>query len=142
MRHFRRLILAFGFALALLVPAGAASAAPVESIREEQVRLAINFCNGDTVVVTGILHTVQKVAADGSVSLRVQYHAKGTSTRGDKYEVSLIRKFERDAPGNFTEVIRTSLISQGSAPNQTIIIHSSFTTDGGFVFEAENFCKG
>ena len=105
-----------------MAPAGAASAAPpAESIREQQVRTALNFCNGDVFEVDGILHTVQKVAEDGTVSLRVQYHAEGTSVQGDSYVVHFERKFDLDAQGNFDEVFRTSLISEGSAPNQTIV---------------------
>ena len=87
---------------------------------------------------------MDKVAADGTVSLRVQYHAESItpSVQGNSYVVHFERKFDLDAQGNFDEVFRTSLISKGSAPNQTIVIHSSFR-DGAFVFfVVETFCRG
>jgi hypothetical protein len=122
--------------LALLVPLGAATAAPATSSRSETFIGTVNGCNGELIELEGIFHVVTKEQKDGSFLFHITIHGQGTGSDGNKYVLQLNEKF-LSTSSDVTDVQRVRLISQGSAPNEVQIAR---TEDGEFTFEME--CRG
>lgn len=109
--------------LGLGLPAGAATAAPAETSRGTGFSLPFNSCAGEQVVIEGaVTNSVTKVNEDGSVRSLVQMHGTATADSGNEYVYNSIQ-VTTTQPGNFTFDTRQVLISKGSVPNHTLLIH-------------------
>lgn len=123
----------------MLLLAGGATAAPATSERTEYINAHFNMCNGDFVALEGTITFVEKADPDaGTAFILVTTHAEGVSDSGDRYVFNDTFKVRLKPGGDFSLDERHRLISQGSEPNQFLIIH--FDTENGSTFEFE--CRG
>jgi hypothetical protein len=139
MRLIVRILAPIFLLLGLIGPAGGATAAPAQSVRTEEVFAAVNMCTGEFVPLEGTVHIVSQEREDGSAFTYVTYHMKGIGDQGNRYVFNdtLHVRF-KSSTGHFTADERYRLVSEGSAPNQWIIIH--FDSNTGSTFEAD--CRG
>lgn len=132
-RIFAPLVLLF----AMLVPVGAATAAPGASERFEDSFFGFYTCSGEFVEGEGTVHLVNKLRKDGSVSAHFSFHATGTGDLGNEYVMhSGGKSFNSSDTFSFRQ--RIMRISKGPALNQVGILRVS--PDGKFTFTAE--CRG
>jgi hypothetical protein len=114
------------FATVMMISAGNASAAPAEVSHDQAVGGLFNTCVGELVTFTGTARTIDKPNADGSVKTSFNIHGKGTGSRGNEYVVHLNLLLVRASTGLLTlDDEKTTLISKGTAPNQSVLFHFS-----------------
>lgn len=122
--------------------AGAAPAAAEVNFNTRQIveEFRINSCDGTFIVLTGWLHGVNHLNKDGSQDLYVNEHVTGVAEDGTRYLLNGQRKVhnEFDPPSGVFEV-HTMLVSQGSAPNEQVVITFPFP-EGEFEIDTE--CRG
>ncbi|WP_166870294.1 hypothetical protein [Salinibacterium sp. ZJ450] len=113
------------FAAALMIPAGAAAAAPTEVIRTQLVSDRFNTCSGELVTFTGEATIWQKTLADGSNKITLLIRGEGTGESGNEYIVHVNSLLVFDPSVGFVlEDDKITLVSKGSAPNESLRIHS------------------
>ncbi|MDQ0618079.1 hypothetical protein [Arthrobacter globiformis] len=139
MRPIIRLLAPLALLLAMLLPAGGATAAPAQTERTETFVFQFNTCNGEFVAGDGIFHTVFKPQKDGGFIAHFNINATGAGNQGNEYVMNWVGKSRFvPSPSDFSFQERFLAISKGSAPNQVII--SRFDGDGIPTFEVE--CRG
>lgn len=140
MRLTIRLLTPLVLLLAMLLPAGGATAAPAESVRTEEIWAHVNGCNTEEYVeLKGTVQIVSQVREDGSAMTYVTYQMKGVGDQGNRYVLNLtfMVRFQWSTGYYSVDQIHR-LVSEGSAPNQWLIIH--FDSDGVSTFEID--CRG
>lgn len=137
MRSIIRFLSPLVLLLALLLPAGGATAAPAQSERTEQILAHYNMCTGEYVELTGTIHYVTKVDSDGSTFILITTHAQGAGDQGNTYVFNDSFRLRAESTDLIVDEFHR-LTSEGSAPNQVLIIH--YDTVNGSTFEFE--CRG
>ena len=136
MRLAARIFASLVLLLAVLLPAGTATAAPAQSERTEQILASYNMCNtGEYVELTGTIHIVSKEEPGGTTFFRITIHAQGAGDQGNEYVLNDSLHVRAVSTDYFRVDERQRLISNGSAPNQVFIFH--FDLDGGSTFEID-----
>jgi hypothetical protein len=126
MRKSGYLCAATVFSSALMIPAGPATAAPAEVRHTQAVGGLFNTCAGELVTFTGTARILDKPNADGSFKTSFNIHGKGTGSLGNEYIAHLDLLLVRASSGFLTlDDEKTTLVSKGSAPNQTVRFHFS-----------------
>jgi hypothetical protein len=123
--------------LALLLPAGVATAAPPLIQRGHEFSTDINACNGELITLEGGFQFITKLQENGLVVQQLTLHATGTGDQGNQYVLNVTELFKTDADGLLVQ--RRELVSEGSAPNQQLVIILDFNT-GAISIEAD--CRG
>ena len=143
MRRILRYLAPALLGLALLMPAGLASAAPPRVDRTIDIRQIVNTCNGETVELVGTVHYVIQPNPDGTTTWLVQIHSEGVGDQGNEYVFNFQRQSVFDASGGFElkGTARAVLVSKGSAPNQNVTFIFDFTGETP-VFDLEENCTG
>lgn len=125
----------------IIVPTGAAHAAPIVQDRLVTGFLTFDLCNGTPVELSGPFHFVLKDNGDGTFTEISQIQARGTSG-GNEYVLNFTRT---DVfvmrPGVLTQDFRQILVSKGSAANQLTTGHFDFTVFPP-VLSVESVCVG
>lgn len=131
MRAVLRILAPTALLLSLLAPAGAATAA---SGHVEPFSFTVDDCEGGTIQGEGTLRADYEVQPDWSI--RVEGEAQGTAvgSQGDEYVLDESHS-EEFAFGDYTFDYRAQLISQGSAPDEVLLVH--YDPDSGLTFETE-----
>jgi hypothetical protein len=140
MRLTIRLLAPLVLLLAMLLPAGSATAAPANPTASERFELftgIFNTCNGESVAVEGTYHNVSKVLKDGTRTFHFNLNAEGVGDQGNEYV------FNWNGKGSFSTTEfsvsqRNMAISKGSAPNQAVTVH--IDADGSFSIDTD--CNG
>lgn len=127
MRLVIRILAPIALLVAFLAPAATASADPAESERHQSYNSGINTCNGEYVEVKGSFHIVTKLQKDGTYLHRYVYQGTGLGDQGNRYVMNTTNRLTASS-SEFSQDIRVLMVSQGSAPNQVIIVH--FNPDG------------
>jgi hypothetical protein len=140
MRLIIRLLTPLVLLLAMLLPAGGAIAAPAESVRTEDIWAAVNGCNTEEfIVLEGTVQIVSQVREDGSALTYVTYQMNGVGDQGNRYVLNLTFMVRfRSSTGYYSADQSLRLVSEGSAPNQWLIVH--FDSDDVSTFEID--CRG
>ena len=135
MRLATRIFAPLVLLLAILLPAGTATAAPAQSERTEQILAHFNMCNtGEFVVLEGTIHIVSMEEPGGTTFFQITTHAQGVGDQGNEYVFN--DSFHvRSVSTHLRVDERHRLISTGSAPNQVLIFH--FDSDSGSTFEID-----
>ncbi|MDQ0664729.1 hypothetical protein QFZ35_003227 [Arthrobacter ulcerisalmonis] len=118
MRILKRILLFPVLVLAMLVPAGASSAADpaTVTIRGFTNQITFNNCNGDLILFNYKIIFVT-APAPGDFTQRITMTGSGTSlTDGTKYVFQQTRSFQQTG-SDFILSNRFTLVSQGTAPN-------------------------
>jgi hypothetical protein len=131
-----RFITPLALLLAMLIPAGAASAAPAFTVRQGTFAFPFNLCNGEQLTLEGTFHFVLKFQQDGSIFQNSNIHAQGTSDLGNEYVLNVTDQLRISGPDQKIDDCAL-LVSMGSAPNQSVVLYSSNT-----VFTIETICRG
>lgn len=140
MRLTMRIIAPLVLFSAILLPAGGATAAPAQSTRTDVVTYQLNDCNGDFILAEGTSHSLTKFQEDGTIFVHSQMHVKGVGPTGIKYVLNYNDTYTATPdPENYqTITARARLISNGSAPNQVVIL--TYNSVSGPT--AETDCRG
>lgn len=134
MRLATRIFAPLVLLLAVLLPAGTATAAPAQSERTEQILAHVNMCTGEFVVLEGTIHIVSKEEPGGTTFFQITTNAQGVGDQGNEYVFN--DSFHvRQVSTHLRVDERHRLISKGSAPNQVLIIH--LDSDSGSTFEID-----
>lgn len=115
-------------AAAMMISTGNASAAPAEVSHNQAIGGLFNTCADELELVTftGTARTIDKPNPDGSVRTSLNIHGKGTGSRGNEYVVHFNLLLVRASTGLLTlDDEKTTLISKGTAPNQSVLFHFS-----------------
>lgn len=141
MRFIIRFLTPLVLLLAMLLPAGGATAAPAVPPTPEQFEFIIGgltFCNGETVLGQGTYSTLTKEQKDGTFVSHINLNGQGVGDQGNEYVLNWngIAKF--DDFGNFWGHGTFTSISKGSAPDEWVIFRGD--SDGGVTFET--VCRG
>jgi hypothetical protein len=136
MRAFIRILAPLALLLTLLMPAGAATAAPAITERSESFAFSFNGCNGELIQGEGTAHLVIKEQKDGTFLQHNKTHAQAVGDRGNEYiaNESFNTKLTN---GEIAFDVRLTLISKGSAPDQAVRVRFK---DGEFT--SEIVCRG
>lgn len=140
MRFIIRFLAPLVLLLAMLLPAGGATAAAVPPTLErfEVIVGGINFCNGESVLAQGTYYAVTKEQKDGTFVSHVNLSAQGIGDQGNEYVLNSNGLAKFDDFGNYSFNQRFTAISMGSAPDQVLIVRGD--SDGGVTFEP--VCRG
>lgn len=138
MRSTLRLLAPLVLLLAMLLPAGGASAAPAQVERSVQFSGVFSNCNGEAVGVLGTIHLVIKEQKDGSFLSNGKVSGKAVASSGNEYVLNLISQGRGESVDDVSFEDRALLISRGSAPNELIIFRFDPDTGGTIEFE----CRG
>jgi hypothetical protein len=140
MRKTTYLCASAAFAAAMMIPAGQSTAAPAEVSHNQAVGGLFNTCAGELVTFTGKAVTIDKPNADGSVKTSFNIHGKGTGSLGNEYVVHFNLLLVRASTGLLTlDDEKTTLISKGAAPNQSVLFHFS-SNSPDIIFKVD--CRG
>ncbi|MFC7848573.1 hypothetical protein ACFUTU_08875 [Arthrobacter sp. NPDC057388] len=133
-------LFAAAFAAAMVLPIGHATAAPAEVSHNQAVGGLFSTCAKELVTFTGNAVTIDKVNADGSVKTSFNIHGSGTGSQGNEYVIHLNLLLVRSSTGLLTlDDEKTTLISKGAAPNQSVLFH--FSSDSpDIIFKVQ--CNG
>jgi hypothetical protein len=137
MRTLVRILTPLTAPLAVLLPAGAANADPPDIQTGHEFFTEINACNGESVSMEGDFRIIDKRQEDGDAVQHVLLRAKGTGNQGNEYVLHVDELFKDDADRELVQ--HRVLISQGSVPNQDVLIVLNFNT-GEISIEA--VCRG
>lgn len=141
MRAVTRILAPLVFVFAMLLPAGAAVAAPAEIEHgQESFLFEFNDCNGAEVVLKGTSHITWKSQRDGGVNVLMAFHGQGVDSQGNSYVLSHV--FRGHGDSSFTQQATTLLVSKGSAPNKLARLYFSFTPTDTEVYDFEFVCRG
>ena len=140
MRSLIRFLALVALLLAFLAPAGTAAAYTAESRRFTTTTFDfdLNTCNGELVEVKGTAHIVTKMQKDLTLFGHFNLRARGVGSEGNEYVMNWNEKGRFEADGDFSLAQRFLVISKGSAPDQTVIVHVD--SYGGYSFEVD--CRG
>lgn len=138
MRVITRLLTPLVLLLAMLLPAGGATADPAQTERTETVLAHFNMCNeGEFVVLEVDIHVVSKQEPGGTTFYRFNFHGRGVGSEGNKYVFNDTFHVRQSPQNGFRVDERHRLISNGSETNQFLISH---TSERGSTFEVD--CRG
>lgn len=137
MRLPTRILAPSALLLAFLAPAASATAAPPESERYQTITGDVNTCNGESVVVNGTAHTATQARNNGTLVYRFTLQGKGVGSRGNEYVFHTSYSITATDSG-FNVDERTLLISKGSAPNDSFLLHF----DGAGNVTVKTDCRG
>ncbi|MBB5749991.1 hypothetical protein [Micrococcus sp. TA1] len=131
MRAVLRTLVPAALFLSLLAPAGAANAA---TERVEPFSFTVDDCEGGTIRGEGTLQAAYEIQPDWSIS--VEGDARGTAV-GDQGNEYVLEESHSEvfALGDYTFDYRADLISQGSAPDEVLLVH--YDPGSGLTFETE-----
>ena len=133
LRFFISTLATLTMALVMLLPAGSASARAVSD------EMPIYFlrsadCTAEVVEISGTIHVVNQIQADGSVMGHFNYQdVTGLGlTSGDTYRVSAVDNIRLSAPfpSSITSVQSFHLISRGSSGNLLVQVSYHITVNG------------
>ena len=133
LRFFISTLATLTMALVMLLPAGSASARAVSD------EMPIYFlrsadCTGEVVEISGTIHVVNQIQADGSVMGHFNYRdVTGLGlTSGGTYRVSAVDNIRLSAPfpSSITSVQSFHLISRGSGGNLLVQVSYHITVNG------------
>lgn len=133
MRFITRILTPLAFLLAMLLPAGAAIADPAVIFRGGETTTEVNGCNGESIVVNARFQFVTITQKNGETINRLSYHSTGIGDQGNEYVLNVTELIK---DGELVQ--RREMISQGSAPNEQILIILPAT--GGIIIESD--CRG
>ncbi len=131
MRAVLRTLAPAALFLTLLVPAGPATAA-TEHVKP--FSFTVDDCDGGTIRGEGTLQAAYEIQPDWSIS--VEGDAQGTAVGSQGNEYVFDESHSEDfAFGDYTFDYRAELISQGSAPDEVLLIQ--YGLGNGLTFEIE-----
>ena len=131
-----KLFLRFAVAclILLVVPRGSAFALGATSDQMPIYFLRSADCTGEVVEISGTIHVVNQIQADGSVMGHFNYQdVTGLGlTSGDTYRVSAVDNIRLSAPfpSSITSVQSFHLISRGSGGNLLVQVSYHITVNG------------
>jgi len=107
-----------------VLPAPVPPTAPVKE-RSTVTWVQVNFCNGETVQLTGELREDTKVK-DSRAEQRLKAHLAGTGDLGNEYKLDLDVESKWDT-ATMTMALRDRYVlkTKGSAPDQRVTVHMS-----------------
>ncbi len=130
MRVFTRItlfILALG--LSLIVPTGAALAAPDVTTRQETFQTFTNLCNGELLQLNGTFTAVVRDNGDGTTTGIGQTRLTGTTSSGTEYVYNATRQSVSAGGFELKGDAHNVLVSKGSGSNYEATFHFDFTVD-------------
>lgn len=131
MRSVIRTLAPAALLVAMLVPAGAATAA-TEYVKP--FAFAVDDCDGGTIRGEGSLQAVYEIQPDWSISVEGDAQGTAVDSQGNEYVFDESHS-EEFAPGDYTFDYRAQLISQGSGPDEVLLIH--YGLGRGLTFDIE-----
>jgi hypothetical protein len=137
MRLAARIFAPLVLLLAVLLPAGTATAAPPLIQRFHVFEGDINACNGEVIALEVHAQFITKEQTNGLTVQTLTYHATGIGNQGNRYVLNVTELFKTDADRLLVQ--RRELVSTGSAPNQQVLIILDFNNGDIFV---ESDCRG
>lgn len=117
--------------LSLLAPAGAATAA-TEHV--EPFSFNVDDCDGGSIQGEGTLRAAYEMQSDWSTIVEGDAQGTAVGSHGNQY-VFEESHTERFPFGHYTFDYRAQLMSQGSAPDEVLLIH--YGLGSGLTFEIE-----
>lgn len=78
---------------------------------------AVNTCNGESILITGMAHLVENETGDGGFLGVFSVHGTGTGSDGNEYILNETQTITFNSSG-FRLTRHVVLVSQGSAPNR------------------------
>jgi hypothetical protein len=128
-------------AASLALAVAPAAATPADTFQQLDVRVQLNTCSGETVVLVGTAHYAIKPNPDGTSTWHFQLHSEGVGDQGNPYLLNVIRESVFSVGGGTEEKVDSHevLVSMGSAPNQVGVFHFDLAT-GEFEFVLD--CTG
>jgi hypothetical protein len=140
MRAIFRILAPLALLLSLLVPAGAATADSTNaavSERDTTFSVLVNDCTGETIRVEGALHVDYEVQLDWAILVHVEAQGEAFGSQGNEYVFNESYD-KRLTLGDYSLDYRAILTSQGSAPDEALLIH--YDPSSGLAYELE--CNG
>lgn len=123
MRTVVRFLTPLVLLLAMLLPAGGASAAPAVTIRTETFMATENNCNnGELIVLEGFIQEVLKETKDGRFQISV-LHGQATDDQGNEWVLNDTFQFTQEGTDTVRFYNHVRLIRNGSETNQYATVH-------------------